>query len=216
MKIVSLITARGGSKGIPLKNLVDVNGKPLIYYSINASSQSSVDETWVTTDSKEIADVSKKHEAKVLMRPDQLANDIIMPDDSLIHFADNEDFDILVFIQPTSPMVKKEYIDGAINMLLTDGYDSIFTAHKYHWLPEWLCVANTCTSVGWDVNARPRRQDIGQNIYIENGMFYITTRESLLETKLRYGGRIGMFEIPLLDSFQVDTQEDLDLIRKLI
>jgi N-acylneuraminate cytidylyltransferase len=70
--------------------------------------------------------------------------------------------------------------------------------------------------VGWDVNARPRRQDIGQNIYIENGMFYITTRESLLETKLRYGGRIGMFEIPLLDSFQVDTQEDLDLIRKLI
>ena len=216
MKIVSLITARGGSKGIPLKNLVDVNGKPLIYYSINASSQSSVDETWVTTDSKEIADVSKKHEAKVLMRPDQLANDIIMPDDSLIHFADNEDFDILVFIQPTSPMIKKEYIDGAISMLLTDGYDSIFTAHKYHWLPEWLCVANTCTSVGWDVNARPRRQDIGQNIYIENGMFYITTRESLLETKLRYGGRIGMFEIPLLDSFQVDTQEDLDLIRKLI
>jgi CMP-N-acetylneuraminic acid synthetase len=211
-----LITARGGSKGIPLKNLVDVNGKPLIYYSINASSQSSVDETWVTTDSKEIADVSKKHEAKVLMRPDQLANDIIMPDDSLIHFADNEDFDILVFIQPTSPMIKKEYIDGAISMLLTDGYDSIFTAHKYHWLPEWLCVANTCTSVGWDVNARPRRQDIGQNIYIENGMFYITTRESLLETKLRYGGRIGMFEIPLLDSFQVDTQEDLDLIRKLI
>lgn len=216
MKIVSLITARGGSKGIPLKNLVDVNGKPLIYYSINASLQSSVDETWVTTDSKEIADVSKKYEAKVLMRPDQLANDIIMPDDSLIHFADNEDFDILVFIQPTSPMVKKEYIDGAINMLLTDGYDSIFTAHKHHWLPEWLCVANTCTSVGWDVNARPRRQDIGQNIYIENGMFYITTRESLLETKLRYGGRIGMFEIPLLDSFQVDTQEDLDLIRKLI
>ena len=216
MKIVSLITARGGSKGIPLKNLVDVNGKPLIYYSINASLQSSVDETWVTTDSKEIADVSKKHEAKVLMRPDQLANDIIMPDDSLIHFADNEDFDILVFIQPTSPMIKKEYIDGAISMLLTDGYDSIFTAHKYHWLPEWLCVANTCTSVGWDVNARPRRQDIGQNIYIENGMFYITTRESLLETKLRYGGRIGMFEIPLLDSFQVDTQEDLDLIRKLI
>ena len=211
-----MITARGGSKGIPLKNLVDVNGKPLIYYSINASSQSSVDETWVTTDSKEIADVSKKHEAKVLMRPDQLANDIIMPDDSLIHFADNEDFDILVFIQPTSPMIKKEYIDGAISMLLTDGYDSIFTAHKYHWLPEWLCVANTCTSVGWDVNARPRRQDIGQNIYIENGMFYITTRESLLETKLRYGGRIGMFEIPLLDSFQVDTQEDLDLIRKLI
>ncbi len=57
---MSLITARGGSKGIPLKNLVDVNGKPLIYYSINASSQSSVDETWVTTDSKEIADVSKK------------------------------------------------------------------------------------------------------------------------------------------------------------
>jgi len=216
MKIVSVITARGGSKGIPKKNIIDVNGKPLIYYSINASLQSSVDETWVTTDSEEIADVSKEHGAKVLIRPDKLANDIIMPDDSLIHFADNQDFDILVFIQPTSPMIKKEYIDGGINMILTDGYDSIFTAHKYHWLPNWLCVGNTCSTVSWDINNRPRRQDTHQNIYTENGMFYITTRESLLKNKLRYGGRIGMFEIPLLDSFGVDTYDDLDLIRKII
>ena len=216
MKIVSVIPARGGSKGIPKKNIIDVNGKPLIYYSINASLQSTVDETWVTTDSEEIADVSKEHGAKVLIRPDELADDIIMPDDSLIHFADNQNFDILVFIQPTSPMIKKEYIDGAISMLLKYGYDSIFTAHKYHWLPEWLCANNTCARVGWDVNARPRRQDVGQNIYIENGMFYITTRESLLKTKLRYGGKIGMFEISLLDSFGVDTYDDLDLVRKII
>jgi sialic acid synthase SpsE len=126
MKIVSLITARGGSKGIPNKNIIDVNGKPLISYSISASLDSDVDETWVSTDSDKIKMVSEECGSKVIDRPKHLADDISMPDDSLLHFAKNNNFDILVFIQPTSPMIKSEYINKGIKMIKSDKYDSVF------------------------------------------------------------------------------------------
>jgi len=217
MKIVSVITARGGSKGIPLKNLVDIKGKPLIYYSIDASKKSVVDETWVSTDSEEIANVSDRYGAKVLMRPKELAGDVIMPDDSLIHFTEDQDFDLLVFIQPTSPFIKSSYINEAVDMLIDINYDSVFTAHKYHWLPMWeVDMYGNFNPKGWDIDKRPRRQDIGKGTYIENGMFYVTTRESLLKNNLRYGGSIGMFEIPLMDSLGIDSQDDLELIRSIM
>jgi len=212
MKIVSLITARGGSKGIPLKNIVDVNGKPLIWYSINASSNSKVSETWVSTDSEKIAILSKGYGAKSLNRPTHLADDIIMPDDSIVHFANCVDFDWVVFIQPTSPMIKSKYIDRGIEMIESGEYDSVFTATKEHWLPRWN---KNVEPIDWDIYNRPRRQDKPE-LYTENGMFYITRRENLLTSKLRYSGKIGVVEIPLIDSFQVDTTEDLELIRKII
>lgn len=217
MKIVSVITARGGSKGIPKKNLIDVNGKPLIYYSIQASKDSCVEETWVSTDCEKIAEVSDFFGADVLMRPPELADDIIMPDEALIHFAEDQDFDLLVFIQPTSPLIKSIYITNAVDMLISKGHDAVFTAHKHHWLPKWKSDEwGDMSPLDWELNNRPRRQDIDQGVYIENGMFYITTRESLLKSNLRYGGDIGLFEIPLKDSFGVDTYDDLELIRKMI
>ena len=212
MKVISVIPARGNSKGIPLKNIVNLNGSPLISYSIKASLQSNVDETWVSTDSKKIAIISDGYGAKIEMRPPYLADDVIMPDQTLVHFATKQMFDILVFIQPTSPLIKPEYINIGIEMMKTGEYDSLFTVTEEHWLPRWDEDINP---IDWDVTDRPRRQD-KQKSFIENGMMYITTLDSLLETELRYGGRKGFIKIPLRDSFQVDTQEDLDLIRKLI
>lgn len=212
MKIVSLITARGGSKGIPLKNIVDVNGKPLIWYSIDASSKSNVDETWVSSDDNEILKVSMNYGANLIRRPDELSNDVIMPDEALLHFSQKVDFDVLVFIQPTSPMIKSEYINEGIKMIKSDKYDSVFTATKEHWIPRW---DKNVQPVDWNIHKRPRRQDKPE-LYTENGMFYITKRESLLSSKLRYSGRKGIVEIPLTDSFQVDSKEDLELIRKII
>ncbi len=212
MKVTSVIPARGGSKGIPLKNLVDIKGKPLIYYSIQSSLKSKVDDTFVCTDDPEIAKQGLKYGAKIEMRPSYLADDVIMPDQTLIHFATKQRFDILVFIQPTSPLIKPEYINVGIEMMKTGDYDSLFTVTEEHWLPRWDEDINP---VDWDITDRPRRQD-KQKSFIENGMMYITTVDNLLETELRYGGRKGFIKIPLRDSFQVDTQEDLDLIRKLI
>ena len=212
MKIVSVIPARGGSKGIPFKNLVDINGKPLIWYSINTSLNSCVDETWVSTNDKEIEKVSLELGAHVRIRPDYLCGDVIMPDPSLLHFSESVEFDILVFIQPTSPLIKFEYINSAIDKLLWNDYASIFSVCREHWLPRWDIGGNP---VNWDIYKRPRRQDM-KELFIENGMFYISTRECLIKNQLRYGGNIGLFEVPIYDSFQVDSLEDLELIRRFI
>ena len=97
-KIISIIPARKGSKGIPNKNLISLCGKPLIHYAIQASQQSIVEETWVSSDSDEILSISKKLGAKTIIRPKELSGDNASSESALIHFAENVEFDILVFI----------------------------------------------------------------------------------------------------------------------
>ena len=210
MKIVSLITARGGSKGVPKKNIIKINGYPLIWYTINASQKSKVHETWVSTDCQEIASVAHDANAKVINRPKELANDVIMPDASLLHFAENIDFDILVFIQPTSPLLHHYHINKGLDMM-TD-YDSVFSAYKEHWLPRW---SKNAEPINWHPSFRPRRQDMDEQ-YVENGAFYITTKKRLIESKLRYSGNIGIVEMLQSESYQLDNINDLKMIEKLI
>jgi N-acylneuraminate cytidylyltransferase len=212
MKIISVITARGGSKGVHRKNIVDVNGNPLIWYSINASLESNVDETWVSTEDSEIKEISIKCGANVIDRPLELADDIIMPDASLIHAAENIDFDVMVFIQPCAALIKPTYINDGVNMVVNGGYDSSFAVVRESWMPLWDLNVNP---IEWDTENRPRRQDKNE-WYKEAGMFYVTTKANLLSSGLRYSGRIGVVEIPLHDSFQVDNYQDLDLIKKLL
>ena len=105
MKIVSLILARGGSKGIPKKNLLKICGKPLIQYSIEASLGSISSETWVSTDCAEIAEVSRSLGANVIIRPEEISGDNSKSESALLHFADQELFDFLVFWSSERRMV---------------------------------------------------------------------------------------------------------------
>ena len=186
MKVVSLILARGGSKGIPKKNIIDINGNPLLYYTANASLDSDVNETYVSTDCDKIKKVASNLGCKVIDRPKEISGDNSKSDEALVHFAENVDFDLLVFIQPTSPLLKSSDINRGIKKM--KNYDSIFSATKEHWIPRWT---ENGEPVNWDINNRPMRQDVKET-YIENGAFYITTKEQLTNSKLRYGGKIGM------------------------
>ena len=210
MKILSVILARGGSKGIPSKNIVDLNGKPLISYTIEASLQSNVDETWVSTDSSEIASVSSTYGASVIDRPSEISTDTSQSEEALLHAAHDSEFDVVVFIQPTSPLIKSEDINKGLKMM--DKYDSVFSVTKEHWIPRWTMDVKPFE---WEINNRPMRQDKPET-YIENGAFYITKRKNLLESKLRYSGKIGVVEMPLSRSFQIDTLDDLNLINTII
>ena len=213
MKIVSLILARGGSKGIPDKNIVDLNGLPLLSYTIKASQESVVEETWVSTDCNSIKNIAESLGANIIDRPTELAQDNSQSEDALLHFAERTDFDILVFIQPTSPLLQSKYINKGIELLLNDNqFDSVCTVYKEHWLPRWDQSGNP---IDWNVNKRPRRQDKSE-LYVENGAFYITTKKNLLKSKLRYNGKIGFIEMKFSESFQVDTIDDLELIKKVI
>tara|TARA_Y100000590_G_scaffold451941_2_gene594206 strand:+ start:1392 stop:2036 length:645 start_codon:yes stop_codon:yes gene_type:complete len=214
MKIVSVILARGGSKGIPNKNIIDINGKPMIFYVIDASLKSHIHETWVSTDSIDIKKISLEYGAKVLDRPANISKDFSKSEDALIHFADNVDFDIVVFIQPTSPLLLYSDINKGIDLLLnhSNSYDSIFSAYEDHWIPRWN---KNIKPKNWDIQNRPMRQEVDCE-YVENGAFYITKKNNLQKTKLRYSGNIGISIMPQLRSFQVDSMDDLQLIRKLL
>jgi len=210
MKKISVILARGGSKAIPNKNIIDVNGKPLLWYTAKASMNSNVDETWVSTNCPDIKQVALDIGCKVIDRPDEISQDHSKSDEALVHFAQNVDFDTLVFIQPTSPLLKPEDINRGL--LLMEEYDSVFSACREHWIPRWSLEGHPD---GWDINNRPMRQDMPE-VFVENGAFYITKRETLLSSQLRYSGSIGIVEMPLLRSFQIDTYDDLELMRNII
>ena len=208
MKTVALILARGGSKEVPKKNIRLLSGEPLISYSINTAKYSNVNEVWVSTDNKEIKGISIGLGAKVIDRPYEFATDESPSEDALLHFAENVDFDILVFMQPTSPLVRPSYINEGLNLM--KDYDSVFSVYKEHWLPRWNMEINP---IDFDNDNRPRRQD-KETVYVENGAFYITTKDKLLESKIRVSGNIGVVEMKMQDSFQIDSEDDFNLVEK--
>ncbi len=208
LKICSVILAREGSKGIPNKNLKLIKNKPMIYYSINASLKSKVDETWVSSDSKKILKIAKKFGSKILLRPKKLAKDKSKSEDALIHFAENILFDILVFIQPTSPLISYKDINQGLKLL--KDFNSVLTVSKIN---QFIWFDKNPT---YDIKDRKRRQDTNKNTYIETGSLFITTRKRLLKYKNRLSGKIGFIEIERKRSFDVDNYEDLDLIKKII
>ena len=169
-----MIPVRFGSKRVKNKNLRLIDGKPLISYTIEASLQSNVDETWVSTDSSEIASVSSTYGASVIDRPNEISTDTSQSEEALLHFTDNHDFDIMVFIQPTSPLLKSIDINKGLELM--SRYDSILSVTREHWIPKWSMDMNP---IDWEIDNRPMRQD-KEETFLENGAFYITKRKNLL------------------------------------
>ena len=211
MKTVALIPARGGSKGVQNKNIRLLNDEPLIFYSITAAKYSNVDEVWVSTDSGAIKSAALNVGAKVIDRPVELASDTSRSEDALLHFCDNVEFDRLVFLQATSPLIQPDHINGGLEMM--DEYDSVFSAYKEHWLPRWTMDVNPHNF--HSVSSRGMRQDYN-DVWVENGAFYITSRDQLLESKNRVSGNIGVYEMKPHQSVQIDTEHDFEFCEKLL
>lgn len=206
-KSVVLIPARGGSKGIPKKNLILLKGKPLIQYTIESSIKSNIDEVWVSSDSEEILDLSTKLGAKTILRPDELATDQSASEDALIHFSQNVDFEKLIFLQATCPQTTSEDINMCIKLL--DEFDSVLTVAELH--------QNIWSNFKpmYDINDRKRRQD-KDSLYLETGAIFGTHRSHLIKTRNRLSGNIGFHLVPKYRSFDIDTFEDLAIVEKLI
>jgi len=206
--IVSIIPARGGSKGIPRKNLIKINDKPLIYYTITASINSKyIDETWVSSEDKEILDYSKSIGANTILRPLELAMDNSPSEPSLLHFSEQCNFDQLVFIQATSPLIEAEDLDKGLEIAQT--CDSVVSVCD---LTQSIWNDNGPT---YDLNNRKRRQD-SEKRYLETGGFYITSKICLEKSKNRLSGQIKFCKIPKYKSIDVDSYEDLDLVKRII
>lgn len=212
MKVAACIPARGGSKRIPKKNIIDLCGKPLISYVIETSKQCPlIDEVWVSTDCKDIAKVSKQYGANVLTRPDDLAGDLATSESALIHFCDNIYADVIVFLQATSPLTQLDHLKRGVELITNGKADSCLSVCedvRFYW-------NSKRQPINYDVLNRPfsQNKDIW---YKETGAFYITTRQGLLESKCRLNGKIDFVVVPELFSFEIDSYEDLNIVKHLI
>lgn len=223
MTTLCIIPARGGSKGIPRKNLKSVAGKPLIAWSIEAALTSeSVSKVIVSTDDEEIASVSTLWGAEIIHRPPELASDTASSESALIHvlevLSENERYapELIVFLQATSPYRAPSDIDGAVNLLRRGNYDSVFSACAEHFTGRWIPNADGYASpLNFDPANRPRRQDRPVE-YLENGSIYVFKSRILQTTGARMGGRIGIYPMPPVRSLQIDSPEDLELFDKLM
>ncbi|PIN86337.1 acylneuraminate cytidylyltransferase [Candidatus Woesearchaeota archaeon CG10_big_fil_rev_8_21_14_0_10_44_13] len=223
MKIVSIIPARGGSKGIPRKNIKLLAGKPLIAHTIEQSVNSKlVSRTIVSTDDKEIADISKKYGAEVVIRPAELAVDTAPSEPTIIHVLDTlkekEGWvpDFVVFLQCTSPLRKKKDIDNAIQKLIDEKADSLLSVcnnHAFIW--KFDKNKGTAVSVNYDYKHRPRRQD-REPEYKENGSIYVTRPEIWRKENNRLGRKIALHVMEVDDSWEIDDPFDFWLIEQVI
>lgn len=219
-KTLAIIPARGGSKGIPRKNLRPLAGLPLIAYSILQARRSpAVSRVVVSTDDPEIARVSMAFGAEVVERPAELAVDTATSESALLHTLEElerrEGYrpELVVFLQATSPLRRSNDIEKAVLQLVAEDADSLFSAcpvHGFLWRR-----TETLSSVSYDYRQRQRRQDLGTEL-LENGSIYVFKPRVLLEQANRLGGRITAYEMDPLDSFQVDEPRDLALLEGLL
>lgn len=219
---LAVIPARGGSKRLPRKNLLDLAGKPLIAWTIEAAKNSKyIDLFTVSTDDQELSYVSKKHGAEVLTRPSELATDTASSVDVVLHAlnAQNQPYDYLILLQPTSPLRTAQHIDEAIELLFDKNANAVISVCETDHSPLW---ANTLPENGSMDNfireevKGKRSQDL-PNYYHLNGAIYIINTAHIKESKSFIPARNSYaYTMSKKDSVDIDTDLDFELACLLI
>ena len=217
-RIVGVIPARGGSKGIPYKNIQKLGGRPLISYTIEAALKSkSLSKVIVSTDDARIAEISRSFGAEVpFLRPADLAKDDT-PSLSVIQHAvkyieDTERcvLDVIVILQPTSPLRNEKYIDDAVEKLLKTGVDSVVTVCKVKHHPFWSFIAKGDSLYPFSMKgiAVNKRQDLPE-IYGLNGAVYAVRRNVLFEQNSVFGRETKAVVMSEEESVDIDDYFNL-------
>ncbi len=214
-RILALIPARGGSKGIPHKNITPLAGEPLIKYTIDAAKQSKyIDYVFVSTDDAEIADVSKKFGAKVpFLRPEELASDTAKTIDAVLHAIETlrkagETFDSLVLLQPTSPLRTTEDINQAIETFYKTSRKPVVSVSEVSDHPILIrTIEDGRLHPLLQTGSTVRRQDMPP-FYRVNGSIYINPIEGISPTTSFNDNPIPFVMSP---SHSIDIDEPLDL-----
>ncbi|MBF0521909.1 MAG: acylneuraminate cytidylyltransferase family protein [Candidatus Omnitrophica bacterium] len=215
--IIAIIPARGGSKGIPGKNIMPFCGKPLIAWTIlQAKASQYIRKVYVSSDSEEILQVSEKFGAKGIKRPDFLATDTASSESALLHALDviekesDQKIDLVVFLQLTSPLREPADLDKAIETLIAQQADSLFTAALLEGCSIWKQVSGKMKSFSFNHRKRMRRQDT-KPLYLENGSIYVFKPSLFKKIHNRTGGKIAVFFMDFWKSHEIDTKEDVEI-----
>lgn len=225
--IIGIIPARGGSKGLPNKNIKELCGKPLIAWTIETGLKSKyLDELIVSTDYENIAEISKNHGAKIpFLRPDYLASDTSTTFDAIKHTVDfyqnelNREFDYLVLLEPTSPLREDDDIDKMLEVIVQneDKFDSIVSIGEVHEHPSIMkkkqgpFLADFCK----ELEMKSRRQD-NDLAYFPYGVAYIVKTNVFLREETFYTKRNSFYEIKRYQCFEIDDIYDFLAIENIM
>lgn len=228
-KTIAIIPARGGSKGIPGKNIIDVEGRPLIYYTLKRAFESNlIDLVVVSSDDDKILETVSRYfpDTILIKRPEYLSEDASKSIDVVIHslnFLDKEfDFDVteVVMLEATSPLRKFGFLDEAIISLRSNqnctalvGISEVEAQH-----PAFLCSLNSTQQIRPinGSNENLRRQDIEGRFYFYEGSIYISNKKELITNRNFYRNDTMGFIVDKIGSIEVDDHEDLLLVRSLV
>lgn len=227
LKVLGIIPARGGSKGVPRKNIKDLCGKPLLAYTVESALASGrLTRTILSTEDVEIAEIGKALGVDVpFMRPAELATDYAPTLEVVLHAVNelekqNQYFDAVCLLQPTNPLRRAEDIDKCIDLLESSGADSVISVLRVpdHYNPHWVYwqndIGEMVLSTG-ESSPVPRRQDLPP-AYHRDGSIYVTRRTVLDEYGNLYGAKLRGYELEHRSGINIDTHEDWTLAEELL
>jgi len=220
MNILAITPARGGSKGVPRKNIKPLLGKPLVQHTIKAAQACPLITRYiVNTEDEEIRKIVESLGVETQNRPEEFWHDNTFQEvDRLLQWSvkDIEEkgfkVDIAVLLYPTSPLRKTEHITKCIDLVLNKGYDSALTLYEdrsYIW--KRIDKQEGVEPVNYDPKKRGPNQLEGWNQWKENKAVYVMKRDLLINTGCRLGGKIGFVEMSKLESIDIDKPEDFYL-----
>ena len=218
---IAFIPARGGSKSIPLKNIKEINGKPLIYWTSKAAEDAKcVDKIIIATENEKIKETVLNFGFKKLEvydRDPENARDESSTESVMTEYIKKLDLnpeDNLFLTQATSPLLKSEYIDEMYEEYIKSGSDSIFSGvreKQFHWIE----TPQGVNPINYDYRNRPRRQEF-RGIIAENGACYINKVKNILRDNCRLSGKITVYEMPPQTGFEIDEESDWIIVEQLM
>lgn len=220
MAVVAFIPVRGGSKSIPLKNIRPFCGKPLIYWNLKAlQSAAGIDRVVVSTDSEEIVSVVKGlglSKVELFSRSPESATDTASTESAMLDYINRagdklKSDDLFMLVQATSPLTREQDFSDALKLLKEGGYDSLLTCVRYK---RFFWNADG-SSKNYDYRSRPRRQDFDGEL-MENGAFYISRVQAIVESGNRLSGKVGLYEMPEYTAIEIDEEDDWLLAEHLM
>jgi len=215
-RVVAVIPARGGSKGVPGKNLRRVGGVPLVVRAVaSARAASLVDAVVVSTDHDGIAEASRAAGASVIRRPAALSGDTAGSEPAVLHALDGLDADpgVVVFLQCTSPFIDPRALDEAVAQVLDGRRDVVFSAVETHAFL-WRESQTGAVGVNHDHTYRLRRQD-REAQFQETGAFYVMRTAGFRHAGYRFFGSVGIASVDPRTAVEVDTEADLEIVSAL-
>jgi len=214
-KVIAIILARGGSKGIPRKNVLDFAGHPLVAWSvIQAKISKEIDEVYISSDSDEILEIAQSYGAKIIKRPDEISGDSAKSEEAIVHALSilGSNQEMIIMLEPTAPLRKADDLDNCVRMFRNERWDSCFSGALLQDFLLWKKDKNgDLTSLNYDYKNQGPRQ-MREPDYVENGAIYMFKPEIILKNKNRFGGKIGIFPNHFWQSFEIDEPEDWDFV----